>query len=222
MTAIGSDGQIKNEVLDALRYDVRIDESNVNVEVANGVAHLTGTVPTYFQKITTGHDVQRIKGVRKVVNDLDVVPVSAWTDVEVGRVIRGTLNHDARIVDPSAIDVVVANGIVTLNGTVGSAAERADAVGDSWIAPGVVDVVNNLTIIPSPARGDSAIAADVQRELANDPLLDGSTIDVEVVNGIVHLRGTVATQFETHEAHHDAWRVTGVRDVVNELRAAAA
>jgi osmotically-inducible protein OsmY len=70
-------------------------------------------------------------------------------------------------------------------------------------------------------RGDGAVAADVQRELANDPLLDGSTIGVEVVNGVVHLRGTVATLFETQEAQHDAWRVTGVRDVVNELHAVA-
>lgn len=217
MATTASDAQIRKEVLDALRYDVRIDETNVTVGVAQGVVHLAGTVPTYVQKITAGHDVQRIKGVRTVANDLEVVQVGAWTDAEIGRVIWGTVDHDARIADPSAIDVVVADGVVTLNGTVGSAAERADAEGDAWIAPGGVNVVNNLTIVPGQARSDAELTDDVRRVLANDALVDATRIDVSVANGVVHLHGTVPTDFEKHEAQHDAWRVGGVRDVVNEL-----
>jgi osmotically-inducible protein OsmY len=221
MTGSASDAQLQAEVVDALRYDVRIDETNITVDVTNGVVRLSGTVPTYFQKMTAGHDVQRIKGVRRVVNDLEVRPVTAWTDVEIGRVIRSTLDHDARIVDPSAIDVVVADGVVTLNGTVGSPAERAYAAGDAWVAPGVVNVVNNLTIIPAQRRNDAEIAADVRQELSRDPFLHPANIDVQVTNGVVYLRGTVPSDFDAHEAQHDTWRVAGIRDVVNELRVAA-
>lgn len=221
MTRTASDSQTTSEVLDALRYDVRIDETNVRVDVANGVVYLSGSVPTFVQKVTAGHDAQRIKGVRQVKNDLTVHPVTAWTDVEIGRVIRGTLDHDARIADASQIDVRVKDSVVTLTGTVRSVAERANAAGDAWVAPGVINVVNDLMIIPGQARSDVDIAANVRSELTNDPFLDATGINVQVTNGIVYLRGTVASDYQLHEAQHNAWRVAGIRDVANELHIAA-
>lgn len=217
MAATASDAQIKQDILDDLRHDVRIDETNVSVDVTDGVVHLSGSVPTYAQKVTASHDVQRIKGVRNVVDDLAVVPVGVWADEETTRTMRKTFDRDARITNPTAIDVSVDNGVVTLTGRVASLAEKASAVGDAWVIPGVVEVIDNLTIVPAQRRRDSDIAADVRYAITNDPSLDATNIRVDVANGVVTLRGVVPTYYEIQQAAHDTWCVPGVRDVVNNL-----
>jgi hypothetical protein len=51
-----------------------------------------------------------------------------------------------------------------------------------------------------------------------DPLLDSSTIDVGVANGVAYLSGTVDSSFQKAEAHDVASRTKGVLWVRNHLR----
>jgi len=217
MATTYSDAQVRQDILDELRHDVRIDSTNITADVNNGVVHLYGTVPTYFQKITAGEDAQRIKGVRSVANDLVVTLVAPWTDPEIANTIRANLARDVRIANPGEINVSVVNGVVTLAGTVGTYAEKSDAADDAWTAPGVVDVVNNITVVPPYTRTDADIAAGVRNALNSDPSIDASNVNVSVVNGTVYLRGTVPTYYHVQQAGNDAWGVAGVLNVVNEL-----
>lgn len=217
LRVIPTDTEIRFEALDALRFDVRIDESNIAVDVTSGVVSLYGTVPTYFQKVTAAHDILRIKGVRQVINELEVVPTEIWTDDEIARMARGMLDRDAALANPQRIHGAVAKGVVTLTGVVGSAAEREAAARDAQIVPGAANVINNLTVVPPHARSDADIATEVRRELANDLDIDAAGIDVRVLNGVVFLRGTAPSDYDAHQAQHNTWCVTGVRDVANEL-----
>jgi osmotically-inducible protein OsmY len=215
--AITADARIQQDILDEIRHDVRIDSSNVTVEVNDGAAHLRGTVPTYYQKITAGSDAQRIKGVRDVHNDLVVTLVAPWTDAEIANTVRANLARDVRISNPSQIDMSVVDGIVTLNGKVGTSAQKSDAEDDAWTAPGVVAVVNNITVTPPVTRADDAIVKDVRDALDADPALDAHNLMVKVVNGTVYLRGTVPTYYQIRQAAEDTWGVAGVLNVVDEL-----
>lgn len=212
-----TDTQVRQDVLDELRHDVRIDSTNITLDVNNGVVHLYGTVPTYFQKITAGNDAQRIKGVRSVTNDLVVTLVAPWTDAEIANTVRANLARDVRIANPGQINASVVNGVVTLTGTAGTYAQKSDAADDAWTASGVVDVVNNITVVPPFTRTDADIAADVRSALATDPAIDAKNVNVSVVNGTVYLRGTVPTYYQVQQASNDAWGVAGVLNVVNEL-----
>lgn len=217
MAATGSNAQIQQDIRDTLDHDVRIDATRITVRVTNDVVRLSGSVPTSFEKVTAGDDAQRIKGVRTVSNDLVVTPSSAWSDDETMRIVREHLERDVRITAPSQIVVTVADGVVTLTGVVPTAAEKIDAADDARTDPGVVDVVNHLTAAPTEGHSDTLIAADVRKKLIEDPVIDASKIDVNVVNGTVFLHGTVATSYEAQCTVRDAWRVTGVRNVVDEL-----
>ncbi|HVC32605.1 MAG TPA: BON domain-containing protein [Chloroflexota bacterium] len=217
MAVTYSDTQIRQDILDELRHDVRIDSTNITVDVKDGVVHLYGTAPTYFQKITAGNDAQRIKGVRSVTNDLVVTLVAPWTDAEIANTVRANLARDVRLPNPGEISVSVVNGVVTLAGTVGTYAQKSDASDDAWTAPGVVDVVNNLTVVPPITRTDAEIASDVRNALASDPAIDAASVNVSVVNGTVYLRSTVPTYYQVQQAGNDAWGVAGVLNVVNEL-----
>jgi hypothetical protein len=52
----------------------------------------------------------------------------------------------------------------------------------------------------------------------DDPELDASEITIKVENGDVALMGSVTTRHQKRHAEDLAERVTGVRDVINQLR----
>ena len=215
--ALRSDQDTRQDVVDALTCDIRVDASNLDVEVVNGVVYLRGTVPSYFEKRTATEIVNRIKGVVDVVNELRVVPVTPRTDQEITDDVRAALVRDVWV-DERKITVNTINGVVYLAGTVDSYTEKSYAEGDAWSVPGVIDVINNIVIAPSPTRTDDEIAQEVRNDLARNIRIDPSRMSVNVVNGTVTLRGTVSTVEQKWLAEEVAWWTAGVRDVLNELQ----
>lgn len=67
-----SDEQIKVDVADHLKWDDRVDASNVSVVVEEGEVELQGHVPTTTAKIAAYEDAHEVKGVISVENDLDI------------------------------------------------------------------------------------------------------------------------------------------------------
>lgn len=64
---------------------------------------------------------------------------------------------------------------------------------------------------------DAEVRQTVRQNLYGDDWLDPETIDVEVEQGVVTLRGEVADYMEARYAWDDAWESPGVRGVVNLL-----
>lgn len=71
-------------------------------------------------------------------------------------------------------------------------------------------------------RSDNRIMEDVADRLSQHGGIDAGDIEVEVSNGEVTLRGTVASRYQKREAENMAESVGGVRDVHNQLRIAPA
>ncbi|HEX5418029.1 MAG TPA: BON domain-containing protein [Chloroflexota bacterium] len=212
-----TDPEIRQNILDALSHDARLDPRDITVSVTDGTVYLAGTVPTYAQKVITVEDARRIKGVLEVVDDLKVRLPRTWTDQEIGAIIRRKLDRDSRLTDPSKIDIAVNRGVVTLSGIVPNYSQRVVAEEDVWAAPGVVGVINNICLAPPTTRTDDEIAAAVREALDKDPAINAARITVTVEDGVVYLRGSVPISYQSPRASGDAWSVPGVRDVVNEL-----
>lgn len=212
-----TDQDIRQNVWDQISHDIRIDASNITVRVTNGIVYLEGYVPTYSEKVAAGEDARRIKGVIDVVNNLVVSPVRPWTDSEIRNTIRRNIDLDVRIHDPTKIHIAVGVGVVTLTGTVASYAQKTAAADDAWAAPGVVDVINEIDVVPPRRRTDAEIEVDVRNALDLDPDINAARIKVQVANGTVYLRGSVPTFYQIDEAADNAWGVPGVVNVVNEL-----
>jgi len=162
-------------------------------------------------------DANRIKGVVDVIDELRVTPVTPRADEEITREVRAALARDVRIADFTKISVNTINGVMYLSGTVSSYTDKYYAGSDAWKVPGVVNVVNDIVVQPVPTRSDLEIAEDVRRALFRDIRVDASKIAVDVRNGVVYLHGSVPTYSQKRQAEDDAWWVTGVRSVVNEL-----
>jgi hypothetical protein len=67
-----SDTELHDDVLAELRWDQRLWDEDVAVAVRKGVVTLAGTVETYARRHVSEQAVERVNGVRAIVNDLMV------------------------------------------------------------------------------------------------------------------------------------------------------
>jgi hypothetical protein len=67
-------------------------------------------------------------------------------------------------------------------------------------------------------RSDERILEEVCDCMTEDPMLDASDIEVEVKQGEVMLSGSVTSRDQKRRAEDVAERISGVRDVTNQLR----
>lgn len=125
------------------------------------------------------------------------------------------LRQDPRV-ESSHINVASSDGVVTLTGQVRNLAAKGYADNETKKITGVLGVINELEVKPV-YRYDADIASDVRWRLMDSPSMKLHQLDVEVYDGIVTLRGEVASWPETQEAQLLASEVQGVREVHNEL-----
>lgn len=144
-TQTRSDPDVARAALDSLRWNTAVPEDRVKVRVDNGWITLDGIVDWQFQKESAERAVRYLRGVTGVSNLIAVQRRAAPADVR--QQIRSALERSARL-DANRVDVEIEGGRVTLLGTLHSLAEMREAVRAASRAPGVVEVVNHITIDP--------------------------------------------------------------------------
>ncbi len=155
---------------------------------------------------------------------ITVMTACAKTDAGITTAVKTGLAADDTV-KAYQIDVDTKNTVVTLSGTVDSAAAKARAVTVAQGTSGVTNVVDNITVkVPeTPGRPaevivtDAALTAAVKTKLLGDPKVSGLKIDVDSKEGIVTLNGTVKSQAEKDEALRLARETDSVRNVVDHL-----
>ena len=149
-----SDQQLQEKLQKAINYDMvgygTTAFDAIGVQVHNGVVVLSGHAYGPVDASDAVAIVENTKGVRDVVNNIDVDPVSPMDDrirLAVFRKVYGfpTLNKYA--MDPvKPIRIQVANGHVTLYGSVDNEADKNAAGIQANTVSGVFSVTNNLQV----------------------------------------------------------------------------
>jgi osmotically-inducible protein OsmY len=131
--------------------------------------------------------------------------------------VKEELMRDPKI-DASQIAVSADDGVVTLEGTVGSPRQKIEAGRDAKRIYGVCEVTNNLEvrILAGDRKGDAELRGAVLQALRLDSLVP-STIDATVKDGMVTLTGQANWHFERDEAEFVAGNVPGVTGVTSEI-----
>jgi hyperosmotically inducible protein len=143
----------------------------------------------------------------------------AWITTKVKSTLLTTDGVSAAKVHVDTID-----GLVTLYGSVPTAAERAKAEQAARGVEGMRDVRNLLQVVSAPtekivAITDEGLEKRVSATLAADPALADSSINVKSVNkGVVLLSGSAKTLSDHVRALEDARRVDGVQRVASEIQ----
>jgi len=217
-----NDEEIRQEVLDGLHSDSRVDDSSINVAVSDARVALTGTVLTEGARTAAEEDAWRVAGVDTVDNQLTVKypPGEAVpTDEEIASNVINTLRWQTEI-DLADVEVSVAHGRVTLRGTVDSAGQRAWAEEVTASLPGVTGVTNELAVVPTGDFDDRVVAEEIEAALERSLPAEAGRVEVKVVNGVVTLTGHVPNIAAFHTARDIAARVPGVVSIVTKLTVA--
>jgi len=140
-----TDDEIKTMVEKVLHWNADIDATNITASVIGGRVTLNGYLDAYWKKTKASELVSDIFGVLEVDNAISVVPVEGSEDRVIADDIMMALRRSTDI-DTNTIEVMVADGVVTISGTVPNwtAFKAAEHIADN--TAGVVGVTNDLFI----------------------------------------------------------------------------
>ena len=219
---VRTDSEIKKDVLRELAWDTRVDETDIGVQLADGIVTLTGTVPSWAKRMAALHAAQRVAGVLDIANDVQVnVPgVGQPTDTEIATAVRHALEWDVLVPD-KRIRSTIANGWVTLDGDVDFSSEREDAERAVRNLAGVRGIANRLEIAPAKlAVGD--VRQAIEEALERHAEREARRIQLDVLDGSVVVSGVVDSYGEREAIVGAARGTRGVRRVDDRLRVAPA
>lgn len=217
------DEQIKLAVVNELRWDVRIDAANVKVTVHEGVATLTGSVPSATARLAAVNTTRFVAGVHAVVDHLVVTLPQVGTippDHDIRDRAESALAWNDEV-ESSGVSVGVDAGTVTLTGNVSTHWEKTRA--EQLVAglSGVIAVRNDLAVVPTGDLEDEVIGEEIMAALERSAAVDAAQVDVTVSLGTVTLAGQVSSAVARQVADDIASRTRGVVAIRDELRIAA-
>jgi hyperosmotically inducible protein len=149
VAALSQSDQIRHQILMSPYYGV-FDWVEGSV-LPNKTVVLKGEVRNPYAKSDVASRIRKIEGIKNVVNEIEVLPVSPSDDhlrLAIYRAIfryNGPLFRYASPVVPS-IHIIVNNGRATLKGVVGNTMDRQLAYFAARNVPGLFEVANELSI----------------------------------------------------------------------------
>lgn len=212
-----SDAQIQQEVLQELKWDTRVDATEIGVAIHKGTVTLTGTVSSWATRMAAEEAAHRVPGVLDVANDVHVKLPSSLerTDTEIAEAVRHALEWDVFVPD-TRIQSTVSDGRVTLVGTVDTVTEREDAERAVRNLAGVRGVINRIRVAPA-VRVPHEVKRAIEEALERRAQHEAKRIDVRIEDGRVILTGHVRSWAEKEAILGAVRYAPGVQTVEDRL-----
>jgi len=222
-----SDLEIKEDILQSLKWDIRVDDAFIDVIVNDGKVTLSGTVGSVAEESQAKVNAW-VAGVKSV--DTEDLNIAHWasdneirkkqfiakSDWEIKQAVKDAFLYDPRVSSFNP-DVTVSNGAVTLTGHVDNLKAKKAAERDARNVIGVWKVENQLKVKTESYQSDEIIKSSVNNALRLNPFVEGYEIKVMAQDGKVTLTGTVDNYQEKYEAEEVVSGVYGVTEVKNRL-----
>ena len=236
---------ITKQIHGLLERERRINLHRFPIQISNadGVALLEGEVSDIAAKKLALELAASVSDVRGVVDRLRVAPGERRGDGAIRdslarlfleqpefrnctlrsrsaetRSSREVVLHEGNGDSVGDIEIAVQDGVITLEGHVISVPHRLFAGVLAWWTPGRRDVVNSLELRPNYEERDDEVTEALRLVLEADPAVDASQIRSTCVSWVVTLEGSVPSEDQKRRAEMDAWYLSGVDRVVNQLQ----
>jgi osmotically-inducible protein OsmY len=213
-----TDSVIQQAILRELKWDTRVEATDIGVAVNGGVVTLTGAVSSWGKRLAAQDAAHRVAHVLDVANDLEVrLPGTIQkTDTEIAKAVRQALEWDVFVPD-ARIRSTVSHGGVTLEGDVDCSTEREDAGRAIRNLAGVVGVINRIEIKP-PKASTLEVRDHIEHALARQAQREATRIELEVRDATVTVSGRVHSWAEREAVLGAAKGTRGVEKVESHLR----
>jgi hyperosmotically inducible periplasmic protein len=208
-----------NKTIDAridqrLKADPTLKKYNIHVSVDNGVATLTGTVPTEADRAKAA-DIAKVDGVTRVDNQI-VVDLNATTGT------AGTLKKDTEKVGEKTKEGTEKVYDKTKEGTkdaYGKTKSGAEKVGEKTKEGGekAVDATKKAASKTGEEITDTWITTTIKADMVNEDTLKGSDVHVTTDKHVVTLSGTVTNEAGRARAVEIAKTTKGVDRVIDKI-----
>ena len=216
-TTTKTDPELQQQVLQELKWDPRVDETEVGVQVEKGIVTLTGAISSYAKRIAAVQAAHRVHGVLDVADDLEVEIPSRDrpSDPDIAQAVRDAL-HWHSFVDERNIRSTVSGGWVTLEGEVARLYQRDDASRAIQRLKGVRGVTNKLTV-RTPDVDETQLRSTIEGVLSRQAEREAKHIGIQVREGVITLYGTVRSYAERKAVKRAVEFAPGVKHVQDNL-----
>lgn len=202
-SATVDDGTLESRIEANLKKSASLAPRDIDVEVKQGIVTLTGTVRSETEKARAGQ-LANLTGVARVDNKIEVDPKVDRSKIDTaGEKTKTGLNKavDATVHAARKTKEAVEKGVGKSEEGVAKAADKtSDAVGKA-----------------GDRMSDESVTTRVKAGFSGEKLLMDTAIDVQTMDHVVTLRGTVASDAAKVRAGDIARRVDGVTRVVNQI-----
>lgn len=211
-----TDSQLQHDVLEELKWEPKVDHSQIGVAAKDGVVTLSGLVPSYAQKVAAEKAARRVSGVKAIAEELEVRFAfdPKTSDSEIAGRIVDILEWDVTM-PGDRVTVKVEHGWVTLTGAVDWNFEKKGAFDAASRINGVKGVTNLIEVRAKPTSQD--VRERIVSAFKRSSDLDADAIKVAVLGSTVKLSGRVHGWNERKVAENAAWSAPGVTKVEDEI-----
>ncbi len=220
-----TDQELKNSIVRRLKRNSATDSFQIEVDASDGEVVLEGTVDSFAEKLLARNVAEEVRGVKSVESRLKFNIPQNRTDRDIREEVLARIRNDIWI-DEQHLNVTVQDGEITIAGAVGDS-PRKEKLNRLAMVAGVRSIeLENVTIDPklsivpkkkSSLRIDSVIHDALVDSLRLDPRVNAKTIEIDLKQGVVVLRGTVDNIQSKTAAGESARNVIGVANVINKL-----
>ena len=207
-TAKPANKNIDARIDQRLKADPTLKKYNIHVSVDNGVATLTGTVPTEADRAKAA-DIAKVDGVTRVDNQI-VVDLNAGTTGTAGTLKKDTKEGAEKVGEKTK------EGTKAAYGATKSGAEKA---GEKTKEGGekAVDATKKAASKTGEVVTDTWITTTIKAGMVNEDTLKGSDVHVDAKDHVVTLSGTVTSEAGRARAVEIAKTTKGVTRVIDKL-----
>lgn len=211
-----TDYEIYRDVIEELSWEPLLSASKLLVTVHNGIVTLWGFVNFYSGKLAAEKAVKRVKGVRAVVQDIEVrlqdhlIIPDAQIAESVSRALEwsSTIPHDK-------IQINVDNGWVHLRGKVSWLYQKKSAENIVSDLRGVRGVNNQIAV--KPLADARIVKENIRKALQRSAYLEADRIYIETKGNKVTLKGSAKSWIERMEVEQAAASAPGVAEIDDQL-----
>ena len=216
MKTTRDDKAVRQDVTDELDFDPGIDAAHLGVAVSEGVVMLSGHVPTYSEKVRIEEAVWHVRGVKAIVDEIEVRPTDTHktSDEEISKRAVNQITWST-VVPDGAVHVSVRNGFATLSGAVEWQYQKKAAYEAVRGLAGVRGVSNLIDVKPAASATD--IKKRIEDALRRSVEVEAGAVRIAVEDGVVTLEGRIRAWPDRAIIERAAWSAPGVKAVKDKL-----